>query len=94
MDLIYFILACYGLTSILLYGSIFDKIRPTSGFFGKLFSCQMCLGFWSGVFNWFFIDIDWGIFTAACISSGTSYILCSIFTDYGINFIFNKEEKK
>ena len=28
MQLIHFILAAYGLTQILLYGSIFNKIRP------------------------------------------------------------------
>jgi hypothetical protein len=39
MELIYFVLACWGLTQALLYGSIFDRIRPSRewlGGFGKL----------------------------------------------------------
>jgi hypothetical protein len=39
-------------TSILVNGSIFDKFRNylivTSPFFGKLFSCVMCLSVWIG----------------------------------------------
>jgi hypothetical protein len=31
------------------------------------------------------------IFLLACLSSGTSYVLCSLFTDFGINFKINKE---
>ena len=53
MDLIYFILAAYGLTQILVFGSIFNKIRPTKKWlngFGKLFHCPMCMGFWVGIF--------------------------------------------
>ena len=49
MSLIYFVLAAYGLTQILVYGSIFNKVRPTTGWFGDLFSCPMCVGFWVGV---------------------------------------------
>lgn len=93
MPLLYFIFACYGMTQILVYGTIFDRIRPKEGFFGKLLSCPLCTGFWVGIFNWFFLDVECGILTAACISSGTSYILCSVFTDYGINFISNKDNK-
>ena len=53
MELIYFILAAYGLTQILIFGSIFNKIRPPKSWlngFGKLFYCPMCMGFWVGVF--------------------------------------------
>jgi len=42
MLLLVFILACYGLTNILTYGKIFDKIRPKEHFF----HCSMCVGFW------------------------------------------------
>jgi hypothetical protein len=35
VDLIWFILAAYGLTYILVYGSIFDPIRPATGKLGK-----------------------------------------------------------
>ena len=37
MSLLYFILMCYGLTQLLVYGSIFNKVRPAKGFFGELF---------------------------------------------------------
>ena len=46
MSLIYFILCAYGLTQILVYAHIFDKIRPDR----KFFKCSMCMGFWVGVF--------------------------------------------
>ena len=92
-EIILFILACYGLTQILCYGKIFDKWRPKSGKLGELFSCSMCMGFWSGIF---FGVIDHftrllslstnivDIFILACISSGTSYILDKIVGDDGI----------
>lgn len=103
MFLITYILACYGLTQILVYGTIFDSIRPKQGLWGELFKCPMCLGFhvgWllailfsaSNLFNIQTNIID--IFILACISSGTSYVFCSLFTDFGINFKINKSEKE
>ena len=50
MDLLYFILCSYGLTQILIYGSIFDSFRPKDGKLGELFRCPMCMGFWAGSF--------------------------------------------
>ena len=103
MFLVTYILACYGLTQILVYGTIFDSIRPKQGLWGELFKCPMCLGFhvgWllailfsaSNLFNIQTNIID--IFILACISSGTSYVFCSLFTDFGINFKINKSEKE
>ncbi len=101
MWILFFILACYGLTNILVYGSIFSCIRPKEGLWGELFKCPMCMGFHVG---WFvalmiklsnLISIDPNIvdvFLLACLSSGSSYVLCSLFTDFGINFKINKEE--
>ena len=80
MDLITFILACYGLTMILVYGKIFDVIRPKH----HLFHCTMCMGFWVGVFNSFLLDVPFNYLIAGCISSGTSYILSKIVDDEGI----------
>ena len=100
MFLLFFILACFGLTQILVYGSILEPIRPKQGLFGELFKCPMCMGFHVG---WFvallmnlssIIDVSTNIvdtFLLACLSSGTSYVLCSLFTDFGINFKINKE---
>ena len=97
MELVYFILAAFGLTQILVYGRIFNKIRPSHHFF----HCPMCVGWWVGLFLWainryteLFI-FDYSITTAfllACISSGTSYILGMIFGDDGINFRIRGDE--
>ena len=100
MFLIAYILACYGLTQILIYGTIFDGIRPKQGLWGELFKCPMCMGFHVG---WFvallmnlsnLINVSTNIvdtFLLSCLSSGTSYVLCSLCTDFGINFKINKE---
>ena len=53
MELLYFILAAYGMTFMLVYGSIFNRVRPKCGTYwglGKLFHCTLCMGFWVGVF--------------------------------------------
>ena len=100
MWLLFFVLACFGLTNILVYGSILNCVRPKEGLWGELFKCPMCMGFHVG---WFvtmlmnlssIIDVSTNIvdtFLLACLSSGTSYVLCSLFTDFGINFKINKE---
>jgi len=52
MELIIWILAAYGMTQILVFGSIFDKprnwITKHSTFLGDLFSCMMCTSTWVG----------------------------------------------
>tara|TARA_R100000152_G_C6743671_1_gene167378 strand:+ start:124 stop:465 length:342 start_codon:yes stop_codon:yes gene_type:complete len=97
MDIIVFILCCFGLTQILVYGKIFDRIRPNTGKLGQLFGCSMCTGFWVGFVLWgingsttlFMFDnsILTG-FLLGCLSSGTSYILCQTFGDKGIKHEF------
>lgn len=98
-DLIFFILASFGLTQILIYGQIFDSIRPTDGWLGKLFHCPMCLGFWIGLFLWLIsgftslFTFDTSILTGfllGCVSSATSYILCMLFGDDGIRIEVKK----
>jgi len=94
MSLIYFVLVCYGITQILVYGSIFNRVRPKAGFFGELFHCPMCLGFWVGVFVYgisFYTELF--TFELNCanplllgsLSSGASYALSVLFGDEGIN---------
>tara|TARA_R110000824_G_scaffold367257_1_gene556396 strand:- start:106 stop:420 length:315 start_codon:yes stop_codon:yes gene_type:complete len=93
MSLITFLLVAYGLTQILVFGSIFDPIRPTKGKLGELFQCSMCLGFWVGVFL-FGVSFYTELFTfelnlvnpflLGWLSSGTSYILSQLFGDEGI----------
>lgn len=95
-----FILACYGLTMILVYGKIFNKIRPKNGFFGDLFSCTLCTGFWVGIFVNFLMFLmnkniyDGIIGNIICgfISSGTSYFLSKIVLDNGIRIEQTKND--
>tara|TARA_R100000234_G_scaffold109286_1_gene81095 strand:+ start:72 stop:356 length:285 start_codon:yes stop_codon:yes gene_type:complete len=90
MSLLWFVLVCYGLTQILTYGSIFNKIRPKHHFF----HCSMCMGFWSGVLV--FLISPWtelftfetniiNLLLCGWLSSGTSYAFCTLFGDEGIN---------
>ena len=91
MDLVYFILCAFGLTNILVYGSIFNKIRPKHHFF----HCPMCMGFWVGVFLlgtnhltelFMFEQNAYNAFMLGCLSSGTSYVLSMIVGDKGIKY--------
>lgn len=91
LELLIFILTCYGMTSILVSGSIFDRIRPKY----KFFHCSQCIGFWVGIvifiLFWFFDtflfpNIYAGAFIYGCLSSGTSYLLDKVVGDDGIRF--------
>ena len=95
MELIYFILCAYGMTYILIYGSIFNPIRPKKGKLGELFKCPLCTGFWVGVFLWsinFFTELftyEYNFINAlllGCLSAGTSYFLSVILDDFGLKF--------
>lgn len=96
MNLILFILISFGLTQILIYGSIFNKIRPKN----KLFHCSMCMGTWVGflmfVIFWLsdiklFPNLYFGIPLFGFLSSGTTWLLDQIVDDWGINVKINKE---
>jgi len=102
MELLYYILAAYGLTQILVYGTIFDKIRPTQGKIGELFRCPMCLGFWVGAFLFginnytelFTFDYTIAnLFILSCLSSGTSYVLNMIIGDCGLKIEHTRSNK-
>jgi hypothetical protein len=95
VGLIYFILISYGMTYILLYGSIFNPVRPKKGKLGELFKCPLCMGFWVGVFLWSinpFTELftyDYNLINAlllGCLSAGTSYFLSMILNDFGLKF--------
>lgn len=88
MNTLLFILACYGMTMILVYGKIFDSIRPKHHFF----ACCMCMGFWVGIFNWFMFSLSFNIFVAGCISAGTSYFLSRLIDDEGILIKLKKDK--
>jgi hypothetical protein len=88
--LILFILSSFGLTQILTVGSIFDAIRPKH----KFFHCSMCVGFWVGILVFvafwlcgvqLFTNPYVGAPIFGFISSGTSYILYTMFDDNGIS---------
>lgn len=95
MDLLYFVLCCFGLTQILVCSKLFESIRPKHYFF----HCPMCMGFWVGLLIWFIspytqlFTFDRSLITATllgCLSSGTSYVLCMIFGDEGIKHEFKQ----
>ena len=101
MQLFVFVLACYGLTLILLYGSIFDSIRPTRGKLGELFKCPLCTGFWAGIIVLLISQdsqlITYELSLANCLlfgwlSSGTSYFLDMLIDDFGIKISGSKNE--
>ena len=86
MSLIIFILACWGLTHILVVGTIFDGPRDwitiKSEFLGKMLSCHQCCSFWVGMAMSFLIkdlpDISLGSFDFifwGLISSGAVCLL-------------------
>ena len=88
MSLVYFVLASYGMTQILCFSRLFEKIRPKHHFF----HCPMCVGFWVGVFllllnpftELFTFDVSLvNAFLLGCLSSGTSYALCMLISDGG-----------
>jgi len=94
-------IACIGMTQILVYGKIFNKIRPNSGWFGDLFKCPMCTGFWTGVFLWAISPLtelftfDQSLVTAfvlGCYSSIVCYFGSMLVNDYGLNIRHSFEE--
>lgn len=98
MELLAFILCAYGLTQILVYGHVFQKIRPKKEWlkgFGRLFHCPMCMGFHVGWFlmllspftELFSFDVSvFNFFLLGWLSSGTSYVLSMIFGDDGVKY--------
>jgi len=79
------------LTQILVFATIFDKVRPKHHFF----HCPMCVGFWVGVLllilnpftELFTFDVSLvNALLLGSLSSATSYMLCMTFSDGGIRF--------
>jgi hypothetical protein len=103
MELLYFVLVAYGLTQGVVYGKLFDRIRPTEGKLGELFRCPMCIGFHAGWFlmllspftELFNFDITVvNFFLLGWLSSGTSYVLNMIFGDEGIKYEYKHMDKE
>lgn len=84
-----FAFGCIGITSIIVDGEIFKKLREYlkligPEFINKLLSCYQCSGFWVGIIigsllflNDFFKEIESGyvVFTAILLSGGASSAL-------------------
>jgi|15BtaG_2_1085339.scaffolds.fasta_scaffold00008_37 hypothetical protein len=95
MFMIEFILFTFGLTQILLYGSIFDRIRPD----WNLFKCPLCMGFHTGWFGYLFLYTISifpilslpHLFVYAFISAGINYVLDRVFDDDGIKIDLSKQ---
>ena len=94
MNFIWFCLISYGLTQILVYGKIFDPIRPKTGKLGQLLKCPMCTGFWVGLFLWFVKDytklfnFDDSFITALLLgfaASAAAFLGSMFMSDEGIN---------
>ena len=106
MDLLWFILASYGMTFLIVYASIFNKIRPRPDWLwgiGKLFHCALCMGFHVG---WFLFAINrWTeLFTfdytvanfliCGCVGSGTSFMLSMLIQDKGVRYVTTVQHRK
>jgi hypothetical protein len=54
MIILFWMMAAYGMTNILIWGSIFEStrvfIKKHSKFFGDLISCTLCTSTWVGFF--------------------------------------------
>jgi len=98
MDLIYFILSSYGLTTMLVYGRIFNPIRPKHHFF----HCPLCVGFWVSALlvclNPFTDLFTYSVSPANCfvmgaLGAGTSYALSMLISDEGIRIEHTQNNK-
>ena len=78
--MIYF--ASVGMTIIVTQSGLFERFREyvdrKSSFFGELFSCPLCFGFWAGVFMSMYSHLLYGIkidpFMMGCASSIISFL--------------------
>jgi len=95
MNILLFELLAYGITNILIFGSIFQPwrdfwVKKNPSFFGKLFTCPLCLSTWIGgllsvTFTYFGYSTpftEYGVtiipllvFLDACFTSGCVWIL-------------------
>jgi hypothetical protein len=76
MGILFYLLGCYGLTTIIVQSKIMEPVRvsfkDTVPFMYKLLTCMMCTGFWVGVITstGFKYSISYSIF-----ASGNTNIL-------------------
>ena len=80
MELLLIILLSYGISNMIVHGSIFEKLREKAdiinpNFLGELLGCMMCTPFWVG----FILSLGTQLF---------GYPQFSPFTHYGVDCIF------
>lgn len=88
---VWFRVAAVGATIILVYGRVFNAIRPQA----KFFHCPMCVGFHVGWFLALLVMIHSGLefglgflfilFREACVVSLVSYLFGMAISDDGLN---------
>jgi len=97
LALIPFILICYGATTIICFGKVFDAIRPKS----HLFHCPLCMGFWVGfIMHFLFAALSMALmpsgllaaFLMGLLSAGTSYVLSALIDDEGLRIVGARPE--
>jgi len=106
LQLAWFILCSYGLTYLVVYASIFNKIRPSKEWLwglGKLFHCSLCFGFHAGWFLFLLspytelFSFDQSVanfFICGWTSAGTSYLLSMLVNDEGLRFTHKSIDNK
>lgn len=95
---LWFRVAAVGATIILVYGRIFNKVRPDA----KFFHCPMCVGFHVGWILALLVLIETSfsfgasflfiLFREACVTSLLSYVLGMAVNDDGINLSVVKHD--
>lgn len=94
--LIFWMVAAYGMTSIIVWGSIFEnlreKIKQNSKFFGDLISCTLCTSTWVGFFmsivlggvsqHMFDVPYLFGVFFDGMFTAGAVWAINSIIEYY------------
>jgi hypothetical protein len=94
MELLISILLAYGITNIIVNGSIFEAFRnwfahrADKWIFEKIYqliSCMMCMGFWVGAFVGLFLGpfIWWNILFNGALFSGSTWLIHCLATTLG-----------
>jgi hypothetical protein len=89
LNLLILLLASVGMTLIVVFGKIFDSIRPQT----PPWNCTLCMGFYCGIivnFMLYYMDMSlfpsviFGCTLAGFISSLMSWVVSSIIDDSGL----------
>ena len=86
MGLLIFILVNYGISNIVVHGSIFNGFREfwnrvSPNFFGTLFSCMICFPAWSGFILSFIFQMMGYDNLSPLASQGVDNMFLSVFLD-------------